>query len=186
MAIITYSGHTGRAKAWFEDGADQSYAKYFVIGQTAEWPGGVVPAETEDETIDDPICYKKVESKYFVVLKEDAIAGDYISTVEYRGNEYAILCAHDSLTLDDVIYRNHCRWVLVTTWLNYDEAPTGVGYRKIGVTIGLTRQASVSPSKYLLLPAEVADPGHLEAVANDVVTVRSANKRERLAVLLEF
>ena len=133
MSIVTYAGHVKRAKAWY----NQSNIFLGIGGQTAWTDETQPPVETADETISDVICLKHVEQKNYVV--EDASG-----TIYYRNKYYRIVDEAD-------IYAEKCRWVFVSCWLNYDEAPVGVSYRKIGCYTDVERNSGVDASKYVLV-----------------------------------
>lgn len=186
MAIVTYGGHTSRAKAFRDMVADRTEGGvtvegkvYFGIGGQTPWTDeNNPPPETEDETIADIICYKKITTVNYV-KQNDAATEGYI---EYRGHKYVIL-NESAGSLN--IWTNHCKHIIIEANLNYDEAPTNVTYRKIGLYTGLEKTAAAA-SKICLLPGEVANTPVLEAIANDTPTTRSASKRESLLMLIEF
>jgi len=169
MAVVTYKGHTKRAINWYnqED-------IYFGIGGTEPWEDeSTPPAPKPDDEITDIICVKKVEQKYYVIESETE------GTVVYRGRKFKILSEEEAI-------EQNCRWVFISTWLNYGEAPVGVSYRKIGVYTGLERKEGVPSGKFILLPDEIEDYGTLEVISNETATIRSESKRDRVAVIIEF
>lgn len=168
MSVVTFKGHTKRAISWY-----RQTEIYMAIGRQTPWENEHEPPyPIPSDDIEEVICYKKVEQRYLVIKDDNG-------TIFYRGAKYRILTEEEA-------YELNARWVFVSTWLNYNEAPVGVQYRQVGLYTDLQRKEGVLPGQYLLLPDEVEDPGTLECLANDVVTERSASKRERLAMLVEF
>ena len=168
MSVVTYKGHTKRAISWYNQ--DNIY---MVIGRSSEWDDELNPPYPKpDDDIEEVICYKKVEQKYYVIQDDNG-------TIFYRGKMYRVLSEEEA-------WEKNCRWVFCSSWLNYDEAPVGVGYRQIGLCTDLEKNEGVPEGQYVLLPNEVKNGGDLEVLANDTVTLRSASKRERLAIIVEF
>lgn len=167
-SVVTDIGHMKRALAWFNQ--DDIY---FGIGRSTKWEDEVnPPVPNVTDTLDTPICYKKVEQKCFVTP-------DSSGTIFYRGVMYRTLSLEEA-------YKIRSRFVFCASWLNYDEAPVSVEYRQFALITGLVRKSGVSEDKYILLPSEVEKADDVEVLVNDTVTMRSASKRERIAVIVEF
>ena len=168
-SIVTNKGHSKRAISWYNDAKDA----FIGIGRTTSWEDEMNPPNpTYDSVFEEPICYKQIEQKFYVVP-------DDTGTIFYRNQHYKIIQENE-------VVDQKCRWVFCSCWLNYDEAPVGVGYRQIGLFTGLKRNPGISIAQYVLLPSQVASEGDLEVLSNDTVTYRSESKRERLAVIIEF
>lgn len=168
MSVVTYKGHTKRAISWYNQ--DNIY---LAIGRTSEWEDELNPPIPQPgDEIEEIVCYKKVEQKYYVVQDDEG-------TIFYRGKMYRVIN-------EDEVWSSNCRWVFCSCWLNYDEAPIGVGYRQIGLVTDVKKKEGVPDGQYILLPDDIENFGDLEVLANDTVTVRSSSKRERLAMIIEF
>lgn len=169
MSIVTHIGHVKRAIAWYhQDGLA------FVIGRQTPWDNEQEPpVPTPDDTIEEVIGYKRVEQKVFVV--EDELNGTYY----YRGKKYRGITEEECRA-------EKCRWVLCITWLNYGELPTDVSYRQLGLVSNIVPAEGTAAGQYVFMPEELSNPGELEVLVNDVPTYRSDNRRERLAILVEF
>ena len=181
MAIFTLKGHASRALDFYNKGD-----VYFAIGKYTKWDASTVP--DYDPTIDydanpplpsntdpflEPIAYKYVQSRFMVVPDEDN------GTLEYRGTKWRIVDPSDAIT-------EGARWVYITSILEYSEMPTDKAYRQVGVFTGLVRAPGVDPSIYVLLPAQVADPGILEVLDNRKPVYRDADVKEQIKLVLEF
>jgi len=175
MAIITLRGRIARALDFF-----RKPNKYFQIGGTAPW-FDPLNVETDDsnppypgftDTIPDVFAFKKVSQQAFVVQ-------DVSGTISYRGEKWRMVQEEDVLM-------EGARWVYCACYLEYDEVPTDISYRKIGICTGVVLSSSVLPGKQVLFPPDVADEGLLEVLDYRTPIYRSLDQREYLAVILEF
>ena len=168
MSVVTYRGHTKRAVNWYNQ--DNIY---LAIGRTTPWEDENFPPYPEpSDNLEELICCKKIEQKYYVIQDDNG-------TIFYRGKMYRVLTEEEA-------FENNCRWVFCSCWLNYDEAPINISYRQIALLTDVVRKEGVPEGQYVLLPEEIENLGDLEVLANDTVTARSASKRERLAIIIEF
>ncbi len=158
MAICTIKGHVSRAIDFFNKGNSM----FVGIGKSKPWDASSVkdydpkidyeqypPAPSNTDELLEIIGYKQIEFRALVV--QDNVNG----TLEYRGTKWRIVPESDAI-------KEGARWVFISTELTYNELPTTVPYRQVGVFTGLRRASGVSTAKYALLPNEVADNGILE------------------------
>lgn len=181
MAICTLKAHVARAMDFYNH--DDIY---FAIGKSSNWSSSdltdfdssrdynVNPPEPKNtDDMKEVIGYKKAEYKSFVV--QDDING----TLDYRNTKWRVVNKEDAATAG-------ARWVYVSTELLYEELPTELPYRCIGVYTGLTLADGVSSSKFNLLPSEVKDAGLLQVIDYRKPIYRNTDVKEKIKLILEF
>lgn len=168
MAVTTIDGHVSRALDFFNKDSI-----HFAIGRTSSWENEFnPPTPLPTDEMEDPLGYKQVESKFMVVPDENG-------SITYRNEKWRIVDKNEALD-------NGSKWVYLATYVAYDELPTNVSYRQIGVYTGLKRNSGVPEGKYNLLPTDVQDPGILEVLDNRTPVYRESDQREQLILILEF
>ena len=140
MARTMLKGHVSRALDFFN-----KPDIYFGIGKTTAWEDEYAPpAPLETDELEEPVGYKKAESKFLV--KPDP-EGELV----YRNIKWKIISPSEALT-------EGARWVYLSSSIAYTEFPVSISYRQVAVFTGLTRADEVDAGKYNLLPSEVDDP----------------------------
>lgn len=179
-AVGSLSGHVSRAVDFYN-----AANLYFSIGKTTPWDENSTPTSTAlnsddnppDPTIDDTVLelvgYKKVESKFLVYPDPE---GEIVC----NGRNWKV-CTNP----DDAVEKG-ARWVYLSSWLLYNELPTSISYRQIGVFSGLKKKDSVPAGKTALLPDEVDDPGLQQVLYNRKPIYRDPNQREQLTAIITF
>lgn len=181
MAICTLQGHVSRAIDFYN-----KQDVYFCIGKTSPWTVEDLgdrfdssvdyesnpPIPRNIDTMIDIVGYKKAESA-FLVVQDDSGA------LEYRGTRWKIVSREEAP-------REGARWVYLSAYLSYNELPTDIVYRQMGVVSGLEKVEGVSDSKFVLLPEEVESQGLLEVIDNRRPVYRDADIREHLKIIIEF
>lgn len=180
MAILTLKGHISRAKDFYNKDSI-----YMAIGKANPWDASSVvdydttkdydnypPAPANTDDLLEVIGYKKVEFRSLVVPDENG-------QLEYRGTKWKIVSEENAVT-------EGARWVYISTTLTYNELPTNMPYRQVGVYTGLKVKAGVDVNKYALIPAEVDDEGILEVLDNRKPVFRDNDVREQIKIILEF
>lgn len=169
MAVTTLNGHCSKALAFFNNASI-----HFGFGRQTEWSNPNVPdAPNVNQTeIEDPLGFKKLESKYLVI--PDNTNG----TIVYRDSKWSIVPANQ-------VYTQGAKWVYIDCYINYTELPLGT-YRQIGVLLNLTTANGVSSNKTALLPEEVSSQGTLFLLDNRTATTRQINQKEKLSFIIEF
>lgn len=185
MAILTMRGHISRAMDFYNK--DSIYA---AIGKSSKWQQGdckelegdgfdptkdydqypPAPAITDD--LLEVIGFKKIEFRSMVVQDENG-------TLEYRGSKWKIVTPEDALS-------EGARWIYLSTTLTYNELPTSLPYRQVGIYTGLQPNDDIPDTQYVLLPEEVKDEGILEVLDNRKPIYRDNDIRETLKLILEF
>ena len=171
MAITTLKGHVAQAINFYNQDSI-----WFVVGHGNEWPEGddypPIPRNTDD--IEDPLGYKKVESKFLC----RPVSQDEHGEITYRGIEWKIVDKESAP-------EEGARWVYLMTNLAYEELPTNIVYRQMGVITGL-KPTSESGDDTSLTPDQVEDEGLLVVLDNREPVYRDINQREQLSVVMEF
>lgn len=171
MAITTLKGHVSRAMNLYDIDSI-----WFVVGHGNAWPEGddnpPVPKNTDE--LEDPKGYKKVESKFLCRPVKDEEHGE----INYRGGSWKIIEKEQAP-------EEGARWVYLMSNLAYEELPTDIVYRQIGVITGL-KPSSGNEQKLVLKPDEVEDAGLLEVLDNREPVYRDIDQREQLSIIMEF
>lgn len=180
MASTTVAGHVARAVDFYN-----TSDIYFGIGKTTSWNADSTPTSTplnDDKNPPEPtstdvlqevVGYKRIESK-FLVYPDDT------GEITCNGRKWKIV------TNPDEAQALGARWVYLASWLLYNELPTDVAYRQVGVCTGLVKADSVATGKTALLPSEVTDPGILQAIYHRKPVYRDASQREQLMTIITF
>ena len=136
-ATTTLRGHVSRALDFFERNDI-----YFAIGKEDAWPDEDAPSapDINAATLDGLIGAKKVETVNLVVP-------DANGSIIYRDSKWRTVSPSEALTAG-------ARWVLIETWLRYDELPI-TDYRQVGVFSRLVKADSVPAGKLNLLPTVI-------------------------------
>ena len=171
MAITTLKGHVSRAMNFYN-----LESIWFIVGHGDEWPEGddYPPVPKNTDVIADPLGYKKVESKFLC----RPVTGDEHGEITYRGASWKII---DKASAPD----EGARWVYLMTNLSYEELPTNIVYRQMGVVTGLKPNGD-HLEDVALTPDEVEEEGLLEVLDNREPVYRDINQREQLSVIMEF
>ena len=186
MAICTIQGHVSRAIDFYNKAISEGNGMYFCIAKPTVWSEadlGVAfvsgtdyeqnpPTPKNTDSLLDVVGYKRVESAFLVVQ-------DNIGELDYRGTKWKVVDAANASV-------EGARWVYISAYLSYNELPTNVVYRQVGVYSGLTKAVGVLSSKYALNVNEVADAGLLEVIDNRKPVYRSADLREHMKLIIEF
>lgn len=167
MAITTVNGHCLKALAFFNN-----TNIYFGLGRQTEWNNPKVPdAPSITQTkIEEPLGFKKCESKYIVMPDENG-------AIIYREGRWSIVPANQA-------YDKGAKWVYVDCYINYEELPLGF-YRQVGLLVDLVPNLD-SVNKIALLPEQVQSQGVLFLVDNRTLTTRRINQKEHLSFIVEF
>lgn len=180
MASSTVAGHVSRAIDFYN-----TLDLYFCIGKTTSWTSDSTPTSdiltsddnppepTSTDTMMEVIGYKKIES-IFLVYPNDK------GEISCAGRKWKIVPNTNDA------YSVGARWVYLSSWLKYDELPTENSYRQVGIYSGLKKSKLVSAGKVALFPADVADPGILQALYHRKPVYRDINQRELLTTILTF
>lgn len=121
--------------------------------------------------VDGPVTFKKA-SKVMLVKPDDE------GEIEYYDGNYTELT-------EDEAYETGARHVYVEANFRYDEHPL-VDYRQVTVLTGLVRADGVSGALNELVPAEVAETGYVEQIANQIAVTRNLQDRQVIGLILEF
>lgn len=181
MAICTVMGHVARAIDFYH-----KKDMYFCIGKTSSWSRDDLgdefsevtdydanpPVPKNTDTILELAGYKKVESAFLVVPDD---SGD----LEYRSTKWKIVTEEEAP-------KQGARWVYISSYLSYNELPTDIAYRQIGVVSGVEAKEGIPSSKFALLPEEVEKEGLLEVIDNRKPVYRDMDIREHLKLIIEF
>lgn len=168
MAIVTLNGHVKRAIRFLEEDSI-----YVALGKTDPWGEDETPPLPEpDDEIEDIQGYKKIETKTLVIPDEEG-------AIVYRNTRWSAVTVEEA-------YERGARWAYVCCWFEYDELPTNIQYRQVGLLTGLKRKEGVDVGKYALVPSEVEDNGVLEVLDNIHPVYRDMDKREKVAIIMEF
>lgn len=185
MAILTMRGHISRAMDFFN-----KESIYIAIGKSTKWKQGdckelegdgfdsdrdydqypPAPAVTDD--LLEVIGFKKVESRFLVVQDDDG-------PIEYRGSKWNMVSAEEAV-------EKGARWVYISTTLTYNELPTSLPYRQVGVYTNLVPGEDIPESQYVLLPEQVSDTGMLEVLDDRKPVYRESDVREQIKLIMEF
>lgn len=171
MAVMTLKGHVSRAKAFYD-----TVDIYFCMGRTTPWDDEStppVPLNTDD--MEEPAGYKLVDSKFMVAPVESPDDGE----IRYRGNYWKIV------PYDEAVDQG-ARWVYISANIAYNDFPTDLVYRQLGIYTGLKKAAGIESAKGNLLPKEVEDPGVLEVLDNRTPVYRDLDQREIISTIIEF
>lgn len=174
-------GHVARAIDFYHKND-----MYFCIGKTTPWSAEDLgdefnpsndyeanpPIPKNTDTILELAGYKKVESAFLVIPDE---SGD----LEYRNTRWKIVTEAEAP-------EKGARWVYISSYLSYNELPTDIVYRQIGVVSGLKAIEGIPSSKYALLPDEVEKAGLLEVIDNRKPVYRDMDIREHMKLIIEF
>lgn len=171
MAITTLKGHVSRAMNFYD-----IESMWFVVGHKTEWPDGddypPVPRNTDE--IEGPLAYKKVESRFLCRPATQEEHGE----INYRGASWKIIDRGNAP-------EEGARWVYVMTTLAYEELPTDIVYRQMGLVTNLVPTAG-HETDVVLEPEDVDDSGLLEILDNREPVYRDINQREQLSIIVEF
>jgi hypothetical protein len=172
IGVTTVSAHVRRAI----DFTNQPEV-YAALGKTSAWPDDNNPPDPDPEAtaILEPIGYKKVSKNVLVVPD---VAGD----IEVYGITWREVAEVDA-------YTEKARHVWIQAAFNYDEFPTNVSYRQIGLFSNLVRESTdliANPGRTALLPVHVTDPGVLEYIYNDKPIPRAVNRRDIVNLIITF
>lgn len=168
MAIVTLKGHVNRAKRFLEE-----ESIYVGIGRTTPWDeNDTPPLPATDSELEEPQGYKKIETKTLVIPDEEG-------TIVYRNTKW-------SAVTEEEAFAKGARWCYVSVWFEYDELPTNIQYRQVGLFTGLKTTEDVPPGQYALTPDQVEDQGVLEVIDNIHPVYRDMDKREKVAIVMEF
>ena len=172
MAITTLKGHVSRAMNFYN-----MESIWFVVGHGDEWPEGddYPPVPRNTDSIAEPLGYKKVESKF---LCRPVSGPDEHGEITYRGTSWKII-------EKDNAPDEGARWVYLMTNIAYDELPTNIVYRQMGVVTGL-KPITDKEGEVALQPEDVEEEGLLEVLDNREPVYRDVNQREQLSVIMEF
>lgn len=181
MAICTLQGHVSRAIDFYNK--DDMFV---CIGKSSPWTSDDMdsyddsrdyeqypPAPKNTDVMKEVIGYKRIEFRSLVV--QDDVNG----TLEYRGTKWRIVPITDAL-------EEGARWVYISTELSYNELPTTLPYRQVGVYTGLKLNDGVNPAIYAVLPDQVKSTGILEVIDNRKPVYRDSDVREKIKLILEF
>jgi len=172
VGVGTIRSHVRRALEF-----TQKTDVYVSFGKTTSWPDDAIPPDPDPLAIliAEPVGYKKVTKNVLVVP-------DVAGPIEIYGLNWREVAGVDA-------YTESARHVWIQGQLNYDEFPTNISYRQLGIFTGLVREAAdelANPGKTALLPAVVDDPGILEYIYNDRPIPRAVNRRDFINVILTF
>ena len=185
MAILTMRGHISRAMDFFKKSSI-----YVAIGKSSKWQQNDCqelngdgfdstvdydanpPAPSINDDLLEVIGFKKVEFRSLVVQDDSG-------TLEYRGSKWKIVAEDNALS-------EGARWIYLSTTLTYNELPTSLPYRQVGIYTSLEPNEDISESQYVLLPEEVSDVGILEVLDNRKPVYRDNDVREQIKLILEF
>lgn len=187
MAVTTLEGHVQRAI----DFTKKSDVYFVLARKSSEWteddrtedtPSTITisdsnpPVPISTSVLTDIQGYKKVETTYLVrpTLKDET------PDISYQDSNWKIIPEAKAVS-------EGARWVYLTSTVAYDELPTDMIYRQVGILSGLVRSESAKSSgKYSLTPDEVESNGILELIDFRKPVYREADKREKLKVIIEF
>ena len=171
MAVTLLAGHVSRALDFYNKSDI-----YLGLGKTTPWEEGESnpPTPLNTDSLVEIAGYKKVESK-FLVIPDDTGTGE----LSYQNRRWKIV------PYDQAIAKG-ARWVYISTYIAYNEFPTDLVYRQIGVFTGLKVKSSVTSSSFALTPDQVESQGIPEALDNRTPIYREADQRERLTLIIEF
>ena len=185
MALLTMKGHISRAMDFFN-----KESIYAAIGKSSKWAqndckelegdsfdpnkdyDSYPPAPAITDDLLEVIGYKKIEFRSLVVQDDDG-------TLEYRGSKWKMVEPENALA-------EGARWIYLSTTLTYNELPTSLPYRQVGIYTGLSAVEGIPESQYVLLPEEVSDTGILEILDNRKPVYRDSDVRETIKLILEF
>lgn len=180
MASTTIAGHVARAVEFYN-----TSDIYFGIGKTTSWDSNSTPTSsplnddqnppepTSTDVLQEIVGYKRVDSKFLVYPDNEG-------EISCNGRKWKIV------TNPDDAQSLGARWIYLASWLLYNELPTDISYRQVGVVTGLVKSESVAAGKTALLPEEVSDAGILQAIYHRKPVYRDANQREQLMTIITF
>jgi len=171
MAILTTLHHVLKAQRFYEE-----TGKYMVIGRTTAWADENNPPEEDPDTeaLDEVVAYAPVTTeKYYL---RDDING----TFEWpagSGQKWTEVQPANILTEKPT-------HVFVSADFERDDAPL-VTYRQAGFHTGLVL-APGAPAGEEVVPAQVSDPGTLEAYDNRPPSTRYIDKVDTISLMFAF
>jgi hypothetical protein len=172
IGVSTVSAHVRRAIE-FTNLSDV----YVALGKTTAWPDDNIPPDPDPEATDvlEPVGYKKLGKNVLVVP-------DIAGPIEIYGVTWREVAEVDA-------YTEKARHVWIQDSFNYDEFPTNISYRQIGLYSALVRESVdllANPGRTALLPVHVTDPGVLEYIYNDKPIPRAVNRRVIVYMIITF
>lgn len=173
-SIVKSAAHSNRALEWYEKNAGNN-SLFFALGKTSPWDSeGNPPIPVDENDIVEVKVYEKADA-YFVV-KDSSVSDDKV--IYYRGDKYRRVDIED-------VKEEKCRHILVVSEVGPGkEETTGFKYRQAALKVGVVVMGTQSESEYL--PEDISKSGDTEVLMNFVAINRIYDKKERIAVLLEF
>lgn len=168
MSIITDEGHVSRALDLYSKDS-----LYFGFGKSTPWEDeSTPPVPSPDSILDEPLLFKKVESKMLVVPDPEG-------PLVYQDENWRIVDPSQA-------YAENARYVYLRSSLLYSEWRTGISYREIGCYQDLVPVSTVEPGQTLLLPEEVEDIGHLQLIDFRRPVWRSSDQQEVIVLIIQL
>ena len=169
MGCTTYVGRARRALM-----TKQNSTFWVAVARTTIWPNEQSPPSPSPgvTSIDEPICFVKADNVRLCKLVNSG--GD----INHLGQAYQFV--DDTNAISEM-----ARFLYLHAEFHPAQGQPYGSFRQIAVFSGLVPKAGYE-SDLWLAPTNVQNPGVLEYLDNDVVTVMSLTKYEVVPIIIEF
>lgn len=164
---------TYQAKKIVEDATDV----WIAVGKTTPWGSTdhnnveTVPTVQHNEALQELVAMKRAQVVSYVLPSEEG-------EIEQLGQNWKKVSIEEAR-------QNDCKWVYVSTWLDYDNFPV-VTYRQTGIYIDLVLNEGVEPNKQVITEENIKDKGFLVVVNNRSPITRDATQKELVEFIIQL